>query len=86
MRLEMGAFFSRPLRLYAPKRKTRVNMANPSASFREKEVYASAVFAVNQQEYDETWVEEKYLPRLRYLATCLKTGRWPRKEEVPCSR
>ena len=56
MRLEMGAFFSRPLRLYAPKRKTRVNMANPSASFREKEVYASAVFAVNQQEYDETWV------------------------------
>ena len=37
-------------------------------------------------EYDETWVEEKYLPRLRYLATCLKTGRWPRKEEVPCSR
>ena len=37
-------------------------------------------------EYDETWVEEKYLPRLRYLAMCLKTGRWPRKEEVPCSR
>lgn len=36
MRLEMGAFFSRPLRLYAPKRKIRVNMANPSASFREK--------------------------------------------------
>ena len=32
------------------------NTANPSASFREKEVYASAVFAVNQQEYDETWV------------------------------
>lgn len=28
-------------------------------------------------EYDETWVEEKYLPRLRYLAMCLKTGRWP---------
>ena len=55
-RLEAGAFFSRPLRLYAPKRKSAVNLANPSASFREREVYASAVFAVNQQEYDEAWV------------------------------
>ena len=32
--------------------------------------------------YDEAWVETQYLPRLRYLAGCLKTGRWPRKEEV----
>ena len=31
-------------------------MANPSASFREREVYASAVFAVNQQVFDEAWV------------------------------
>ena len=36
--------------------------------------------------YDEHWVETEYLPRLRYLAGCLKTGRWPRKEEIPCSR
>lgn len=56
MKLKIGAFFSRPLRLYAPKRKVRVNMANPAASFREKEVPVSAVFAINQQEYDESWV------------------------------
>lgn len=28
-------------------------------------------------EYDARWVEEEYLPRLRYLARCLKEGRWP---------
>ena len=44
-RLETGAYFSRPVRLYAPKRMARVNVANPSASFREKEVLVSAVFA-----------------------------------------
>ena len=31
--------------------------------------------------YDETWVEDRYLPRLRYLADCLKKGVWPR--EIP---
>lgn len=28
-------------------------------------------------EYDSKWVREKYLPRLRYLAECLKKGVWP---------
>ena len=32
--------------------------------------------------YDEEWVERAYLPRLRYLAKCLKTGQWPREEAV----
>ena len=27
--------------------------------------------------YDKRWVEEIYLPRLTYLAECLKEGRWP---------
>jgi hypothetical protein len=27
--------------------------------------------------YDKRWVEEIYLPRLKYLAECLKEGRWP---------
>jgi len=31
-------------------------------------------------EYDGIWVEEKYLPRLRYLAECLREGRWPRAD------
>lgn len=29
--------------------------------------------------YDAPWVEERYLPRLRYLAECLKKGAWPRE-------
>ena len=27
--------------------------------------------------YDKEWVETEYLPRLQYLAECLKEGRWP---------
>lgn len=34
-------------------------------------------------EYDPEWVVTRYMPRLRYLAWCLKIGRWPRKEEIP---
>lgn len=33
-------------------------------------------------EYDEGWIKESYLPRLRYLAKCLRSGRWPKEEEV----
>jgi hypothetical protein len=33
-------------------------------------------------EYDEAWVEEKYLPRLRILADCLKHRRFPTMEEI----
>lgn len=28
-------------------------------------------------EYDEQWINEVYLPRLRYLAKCLREGRFP---------
>lgn len=27
--------------------------------------------------YDSGWISEKYLPRLHYLAECLKKGTWP---------
>lgn len=33
-------------------------------------------------EYDEAWVKEKYLPRLRYLADCLRKGVWPDEKMV----
>ena len=33
--------------------------------------------------YDAEWIERAYLPRLKYLAACLKAGRWPREEEIP---
>lgn len=36
-------------------------------------------------DYDAEWVEGRYLPRLRYLAKCLRTGHWPQEEEL-CSR
>jgi hypothetical protein len=28
-------------------------------------------------EYDERWINEVFLPRLKYLAECLKEGRFP---------
>lgn len=33
-------------------------------------------------ERDEVWLQTKYLPRLAYLADCLKRGVWP--DEKPC--
>ena len=33
-------------------------------------------------EYDRTWVEMAYLPRLKYLAQCLKRGGWPREFDL----
>lgn len=33
-------------------------------------------------EYDEAWVNEEYLPRIKHLAKCLKHGTWPREEDV----
>lgn len=38
---------------------------------------------IHPVEYDPAWVVQRYLPRLRYLAHCLKTGRYPKKEEIP---
>lgn len=36
-------------------------------------------------DYDAEWIDGCYLPRLRYLAKCLRTGHWPQEEEL-CSR
>lgn len=32
-------------------------------------------------EYDETWIREQYLPRLKYLASCLRRRKTPREDE-----
>lgn len=42
-----------PLEIYMPKRNERVNMANPTTAFVEREAYVSGLFALNQAEYDE---------------------------------
>ena len=31
--------------------------------------------------YDENWINNEYLPRLKYLASCLKKRKTPKKEE-----
>lgn len=32
-------------------------------------------------EYDRDWVQEAYLPKVKYLARCLKSGTWPKEGE-----
>lgn len=31
----------------------------------------------HQIEYDQKWIETEYLPRVKYLAMCMRKGRWP---------
>lgn len=33
-------------------------------------------------EYDQLWVRDEYLPRLKYLAWCLKRGVWPNAADL----
>ncbi len=55
--LGTGLQFVDPLTVYAPKRKARVNLANPSASFNRGHLYSpGVVFVVNQQKYDARYV------------------------------
>lgn len=55
--LGTGIRFVDPLTVYAPKRGTKVNMANPAASFNSARLFSSGlVFAVNQQKYDTSYI------------------------------
>ncbi|MGL4851842.1 MAG: FtsX-like permease family protein [Phocaeicola sp.] len=55
--LGTGIRFLDPLIVYAPKRGSQINLANPAASFQKKELYGSGVaFAVNQQKYDASYL------------------------------
>lgn len=47
------------LKIYAPKRNSRVNIANPAGSFRTDSLYVSAVYRVDQSSYDRDIV---YMP------------------------
>ena len=55
-RLEVRAHYVYPLSVYTPKRKAKVNLANPSTAFNEDRMFAAAVFSVNQPEYDDQMV------------------------------
>lgn len=55
--LGTGIQFVDPLKVYAPRRNVRVNMANPSASFNRDYLFSpGVVFVVNQQKYDGRYV------------------------------
>lgn len=55
--LGSGIAFVDPWEVYVPKRKARVNMANPAASFNRDYLYSPGVaFIVNQQKYDDSYI------------------------------
>ena len=63
--LGTGLQFVDPLRVFAPKRGSKVNLANPAASFQQAYLYSPGViFLVNQQKYDA-----------RYILTSLRFAR-----------
>ena len=55
--LGTGVQFVDPLQVYAPKRRTRINLANPAASFRTDYLFSpGCVFVVNQEKYDGHYI------------------------------
>ena len=55
--LGTGIRFLDPLEVYAPKRCSQINVANPASSFNVSYLHSSGlVFAVNQQKYDASYI------------------------------
>ena len=55
--LGTGIRFLDPLEVYAPKRGSQINVANPASSFNVSYLHSSGlVFAVNQQKYDASYI------------------------------
>ena len=55
--LGTGIRFLDPLEVYAPKRGTQINVANPASSINVSYLHSSGlVFAVNQQKYDASYI------------------------------
>ncbi len=52
-KLGINAGFVYPMEVYAPERNEKVNMLNPSESFKQEYLYLSGVFCINQPGYDE---------------------------------
>ena len=52
----INAHFVGGLRIYAPKRNSRVNMLRPDESFNEATAFIAGTFAVNQVKYDESYM------------------------------
>lgn len=56
MQLEVRPAFGEQVQLYVPRRRGRINPANPAAAYRSAPVALTAVFAVDQPEYDDDYV------------------------------
>ena len=55
--LGTGIQFVDPLQIYVPKRDVKVNLSNPSTSFRSDYLFSpGSVFVVNQQKYDSSYI------------------------------
>ncbi len=55
--LGTGIRFLDPLKIYAPRRGAKINLANPTAAFQSASLHSSGVvFAVNQQKYDGSYI------------------------------
>jgi lipoprotein-releasing system permease protein len=55
--LGTGIRFLAPLEVYAPKRGSKINVANPSTSFQTAYLHSSGlIFALNQQKYDASYI------------------------------
>ena len=52
----IGAHFISPVHIYAPKRVGNVNMLRPETNFHTKGIFIAGVFAVNQIQYDDTYM------------------------------
>ena len=59
MRLHVRPEFAVMLRLYAPQRQGRVNMANPMGAFTADSLFTSGIFQLQQNSYDD---ELMYIP------------------------
>lgn len=56
LHLGISAGFVSPIEIYVPKRDQQVNMANPAASFNPGYTFITAVFRINQQVYDDSYM------------------------------
>lgn len=55
--LGTGIRFLDPLEVYAPKRRAKINMANPMSSFVSDDLFSSGLtFTVNQEKYDGSYI------------------------------
>ena len=55
--LGTGIRFLDPLEVYAPKRREKINMANPMSSFVSDDLFSSGLtFTVNQEKYDGSYI------------------------------